>query len=67
MQGGLFFLQKTNSGGRGLFSEGKTNSEAGGAGEFVYPTKEQTLGGGVCFSYKNKLWGRGLFSYKNKL
>ena len=55
----LFFLQKTSSGGRALFSEGNTNSEGGGAGEFVFPTKEQTLGGGVCFSYKNQTLGEG--------
>ena len=67
VQGGLLFLQKTNFGGRGLFSEGKTNSEAGGAGEFVYPTKEQTLGGGVCFSYKKtNSGGEVCFSYEKQ-
>ena len=67
MQGGLFFLQKTNSGGRGLFSEGKTNSEAGGAGEVCLSYKRTNSGGrGLFFLQKNKLWERGLFSYKKQ-
>ena len=44
---GLFFLRKTNSGGRGLFLLRTTNSEGRGC----FSDGKQTLGGGVCFSY----------------
>ena len=61
----LFFLQKTNSGRRGLFSEEKqTPKGGGGAGEFVFLQKNKLWGEGFVFPTKNKLWGRGLFSYK---